>query len=150
MKINYLGNGQWLSLAVAASQAHTWHLQGTSAVRTLEVNFLDTTVFFKTLEKLYKTIQTNIFSNLQIHTLCSMNPVIKTYCTIKSIIKSQIICFYHICSTTSDFHSATSTLFDCLHTRGYSRLFLRTTKNTTLASFTLTDSIHASAIFNPP
>ncbi|KAG7467708.1 hypothetical protein JOB18_018490, partial [Solea senegalensis] len=106
------------------------------------VNFLDTTIFFRTINTTYKTIETKVyFKPTDTHALLHKSSYHPKH-TFKGIVKSQIIRFHRICSMSPDFHQATSTLFHSLRKRGYSKRFLRTIKSTTLASLAPARSTH--------
>src|SRR4029434_10853672 len=60
--------------------------------------------------------------------------------TFRAIIKSQITRFHRICSFPSDLHHAIKILFHALHTRHYSKRFLRSIKNETLTGLAPTHS----------
>ena len=60
--------------------------------------------------------------------------------TFKSIIKSQIVRFYRICTHKIDFDRACTTLFSTLKRRGYSISFLKKVKRDTIFGLTTTGS----------
>ncbi|XP_078795976.1 uncharacterized protein LOC144988835 [Oryzias latipes] len=105
-----------------------------------EINFLDTTVFFQVTNSTQYTLQTKVyFKHTDTHSLLHKTSYHPRH-TFKGLIKSQIIRFHRICSNPLDFHSATTTLFKSLRTRGYSKRFLRSIKSSTLASLAPTRS----------
>lgn len=86
-----------------------------------QVHFLDTTVFFSPLKDTQKQIKTKIyFKTTDTHALLHKSSYHPKH-TFSGIIKSQLIRFHRICSNTTDFNQATSTLFSALRKRGYSK-----------------------------
>lgn len=118
-----------------------------------EVNFLDTTVFFSNNNQPQKTLHTRVyFKPTDTHALLHKHSYHPKH-TFKGIIKSQIIRFYRISSCKQDLDYAINTLFNAIRRRGYSKRFLRTIKNNTLAALspihpTLTDHIKPSTSLN--
>ena len=106
----------------------------------LTVNFLDTTILLHPLNTTHKQIKTKVFFKAtDTHALLHKSSYHPKH-TFTGIIKSQIIRFHRICTDKPDFHQATTTLFNSLKTRGYSKRYLRTVKNMALASLTPTRS----------
>ena len=109
-------------------------------IHPTEVNFLDTTVFFNTIEPTHKRLLTRIyFKDTDTHALLHKHSYHPKH-TFAGIIKSQIIRFFRISSNHTLFNQATHTLFTVLRRRGYSKRFLRTVKNNALASLSPTQS----------
>ena len=111
-------------------------------IHPTEVNFLDTTVFFNTIEPTHKRLLTRIyFKDTDTHALLHKHSYHPKH-TFAGIIKSQIIRFFRISSNHTLFNQATHTLFTVLRRRGYSKRFLHTVKNNALASLSPTWSFH--------
>lgn len=99
-----------------------------------QINFLDTTVFFEPINATHKSMLTKVFfKTTDTHSLLHKTSYHPKH-TFKGIIKSQIIRFHRISSRFSDFQQATQILFKSLRNRGYSKRFLRSIKNSTLAA----------------
>ena len=99
-------------------------------------NFLDVTVFKGQQFDLKNILDTKLYfkptdSHLLLHSE-SYHP----RHIFRSIVKSQVIRFHRICSNTSDFNDACSTLFTSLRSRHYSKRFLRRIKNEVVTNLT--------------
>lgn len=106
----------------------------THTINQNEINFLDTTVYFHPISPTQKIMRTKVyFKSTDTHALLHKHSYHPKH-TFQGIVKSQIIRFHRISSTLQDFQTATRTLFNSLRHRGYSKRFLRTVKNSTLAS----------------
>ena len=106
-----------------------------------QVNFLDTTVFLQPLNSTNNKMLTKVyFKDTDTHALLHKASYHPKH-TFKGIVKSQIIRFHRISSNISDFHESCHILFNSLRNRGYSKRFLRTIKNTTLATLAPTRSL---------
>lgn len=102
-------------------------------IHPTEVNFLDTTVFFNHIDSTQKQLHTKVyFKDTDTHALLHKHSYHPKH-TFPGIVKSQIIRFYRISSSTQHFNEAVHILFIALRKRGYSKRFLRTIKNSTLA-----------------
>ena len=111
-------------------------------IHSTQVNFLDTTVFFQHIDTTRKKLSTKVyFKDTDTHALLHKQSYHPKH-TFPGIIKSQIIRFHRISSSTEHFNQATRTLFTVLRKRGYSKRFLRTIKNNTLAGLSPTRSQH--------
>jgi len=108
-----------------------------ASVQTNEINFLDVTVFKGNRFTEKGTLDTKVYfkptDSRQLLHKKSYHPKH----TFKSIIKSQILRYYRICSGKPDFDNACTGLFQSLKQRGYSGRFLRTVKTETLSGFKL-------------
>lgn len=105
-----------------------------------QVNFLDTTIFFQKVNNTSKKMLTKVyFKTTDTHALLHKNSYHPKH-TFKGIIKSQIIRFHRISSLQSDLQESIRTLFKSLRKRNYSKRFLRSIKNSTLASLAPTRS----------
>ncbi|KAL2076758.1 hypothetical protein ACEWY4_027645 [Coilia grayii] len=97
----------------------------TSQLDPQTINFLDTTVYkgptFGDTNKLDIKVY---FKDTDTHALLHKNSYHPKH-TFKGIVKSQLLRFKRICTTHTDFITATKTLFTALRHRGYSRPFLR-------------------------
>ena len=103
-----------------------------------QIHFLDTTVYFQPINTTHKSLQTRVyFKPTDTHALLHKHSYHPKH-TFKGIVKSQIIRFHRISSHKEDLHIAISTLFHALRHRGYSKRFLRTIKNDTLAALSPT------------
>lgn len=88
----------------------------------LEINFLNTTFFFKN-EKDCKRFRTRVyFKPTDTHALLHKLSYHLLH-TFWGIVKSHILRFCRICSREADFQKATAILFRSLRKRGYSRSF---------------------------
>lgn len=93
----------------------------------LEINFLNTTVFFEN-EKDCKRFPSRVyFKPTDTHALLHKLSYHLLH-TFRGIVKSHILRFCRICSREVDFQKATAILFRSLRKRGYSRSFLRTVR----------------------
>ena len=112
----------------------------------LQVNFLDTTVFFDhSINSAHTQLLTKVyFKTTDTHALLHKKSYHPKH-TYKGIIKSQIIRFYRLSSKTTDLQASISILFSSLRHRGYSKRFLRQIKNSTLASLASARSINHNA-----
>ena len=106
-----------------------------ASIESIKINFLDVTIFkgnnFYKNGKLDTKVYFKPTDSRQLLHKTSYHPKH----TFKSIIKSQILRYYRICSNKNDFESACKSLFQSLKPRGYSGRFLRTIKTQTLSSF---------------
>lgn len=105
----------------------------TANVSHQSVDFLDTTVFKG--DSIAKTSKLDIkvfFKETDTHQLLYKSSFHPKH-TFSGIIKSQVLRFHRICTQTSDFNRACTIVFSKLRERGYSKRFLRSIKNTTLA-----------------
>lgn len=94
------------------------------------VDFLDVTIFKGNVFKHEKKLDTKVyFKDTDTHELLHKSSFHPKH-TFKGIIKSQLIRFWKICSDTTSFHKACSTLFNVLQVkRHYSSRFLRQIKS---------------------
>ena len=103
-------------------------------IHPTEVNFLDTTVYFNQMDSTQKQLHTKVyFKDTDTHALLHKHSYHPKH-TFPGIVKSQIIRFHRICSSTQHFNEAIQILFTALRRRGYSKRFLRTIKNSTLVT----------------
>lgn len=99
------------------------------------INFLDVTVYKGGQFQRTKQLDTKVFFKpTDTHELLHRDSYHPKH-TFRSIIKSQLIRYYRICTHEDDFQQACSILFSTLRFRGYSHSFLRKIKRDTL--FTL-------------
>lgn len=90
--------------------------------------------FFRASNTTHKSLQTKVyFKPTDTYALLHKSSYHPKH-TFKGIIKSQLIRYHCISSNIQDFHASTSILFHSLRSRGYSKRFLRSLKNSTLAS----------------
>lgn len=98
----------------------------------VQINFLDATVFFQPSNTSHTKLLTKVFFKAAyIRALLHKSSYHPKH-TFKGI-KSQIIRFHRL-SSSSDFSNSVSILFTALQSRKYSKRFLRSLKNQTLAS----------------
>ena len=105
----------------------------TANVSQKSIDFLDTTVYKG--DSISETNQLDIkvfFKETDTHQLLHKNSFHPKH-TFSGIIKSQILRFHRICTKKQDFEEACTTVFSKLRDRGYSKRFLRSIKNSTLA-----------------
>lgn len=100
----------------------------------VEINFLDTTVFFGEGGEEGKRLHTKVyFKPTDTHALLHKSSYHPPH-TFRGIVKSQILRFHRICSKREDFNTATRILFKSLKRRGYSRSMLRRVYKDTLSN----------------
>ena len=100
-----------------------------SNIQSQELEFLDVLIYKGQNFDKHNTFDTKVyFKPTDSHALLHKNSFHPKH-TFAGIIKSQLMRFGRICQLESDFEEATSTLFQALYTRGYSRRFLRTIKS---------------------
>ena len=105
----------------------------TANVSQKSIDFLDTTVYKD--DSISETNKLDIkvfFKETDTHQLLLKSSFHPKH-TFSGIIKSQILRFHRICTKKKDFEQACTIVFSKLRDRGYSKRFLRTIKNSTLA-----------------
>ena len=120
--------------------SHDTNIKLKYTISEKEVNFLDVTVFKGEQCHTKGQLDTKVyFKPTDTHELLHKSSYHPKH-TFKSIVKSQIIRFHRICTHSSDFHKACSTLFSVLRKRQYSNSFLRKIKRDTLFGLNRTGS----------
>lgn len=107
---------------------HNSSIQLTYTLSKNNINFLDKTVFKGTQFTHTYKLDTKVYFKPTDTALC--NALLHKHShhpkhTFKGIIKSQLLRFHRICTQHQDFVSATTTLFQTLKKRGYSKSLLK-------------------------